>query len=107
MFQIIEPIKRIFNKKKYFFKVMMCVRDDRVIARPGHEQNPAMALVGSTKFEVVTAVLLRVQVRDATLYRWARMPSKRRGLLVRRYSGASNTIRIFRLAVTKFAPEEI
>jgi hypothetical protein len=38
-----------------------------VIARVGNEQNLARALVGSMKLEVVTAVLLRTQVRDVTL----------------------------------------
>ena len=47
----------------------MCVRGDRVMLAPGMSKNLARALVGSTKFEVVTAVLLRAQARDATLYR--------------------------------------
>ena len=86
---------------------MMCARGDRVIARPGGMSiNLARALVGSTKFEVVTAVLLGAPLRNATLYCWARMPSKRRELLARRYSVASHTTRIFRLAVTEFAPEK-
>lgn len=55
----------------------MCARSDGVIARPGCMSiNLARALVGSTKFEVVTAVSLGAPVRDATLYCWARMPFK-------------------------------
>jgi hypothetical protein len=58
-FKLMSQLNGYSIKKNIFFKVMMCVRGDRVITRPGGmSKTLARALVGNTKFEIVTAVLL-------------------------------------------------